>query len=1484
MAPRSGGEANKFGHRYEGIWTVRQLLEILYGRAESLTVESTGEEGEGVEFVLMKTPALVEVHQVKRQHGGANSWTIRALAGEGVLEAAERHVRAGREFHFVSVIPSRGLDELSDKARRSDDLEHFVDGQLTNKDLRAEFDLLGSEIWGSPADAWSTLRGIYARWPDERDVRDFNAALTGALLEGASGRLAALALGDLVERNLALTLDSAVVGAKLGDYELKMRSTSRTTELAEKIASLTAAWAAGTGAEMLKPAIERPQAAEIVAALQEGERELLVSGNAGDGKSGILHQVLGTLTGEGWSVLAFRLDRVDPFLSPVELGERLDLGRSPLAALAATADGRPALLLVDQLDAVSLASGRMPGSFGAIAEMLREAEAFPNISVLLACRRFDVENDRRLGELVKGERGAREFAIDPLGDEEVEGALSNMGVDPADLDQGQMALLRSPLHLVLLAAVASDPDGLTFSSTKGLFDRFWENKSRAVRGRRDPPARFDEVIGVLVDSMNSSQRLVAPIGDLDADDLIADAEVLASEHVLSRDGQRIAFFHESFFDYAFARRWVRRDQSLVAFLLGDDQELFKRAQVRQVLNHLHDEDEDRFVKEAREILLCPDIRFHIKDVVLALLGQLTDPSAEEWQAVREVLGRSVAFEERIWGMLRSIGWFDRLFAEGCLSAWLRSSESELQARAVDLMVTGARRRVGEVTELLGELEGDPSFTRILVWVSRAAPIEQSRELFELLLQAVRDGALEDHIEALWGDVHGLGETEPEWAVELLRAFLAERPGALRLGADGRIVDLGPDDRGLLELVEAASQGAPRRFAEELVDYLLAAMAASEVGEGPPIDDRHFGYRIWNVTRGHLDDALLHGMRDALVTSVAADPEGLRETLGKLEGDPHEAAQWLLYEALAAAPAHYAGWAGEILLQGDHRLIAGYSSSPVWSTRLLLEAVGPELSAAPLGELEAMILAFKPSYEQRGYGLSEFTLLSALPGSRLSPTGRRRLGELQRKFERDDPPPPTGITGGTVTSPIPVEAAARMNDEQWLGAIARYSTGERGGGLGLKGDAQELARVLGVETMRDPERFGALLLRFDRATHPAYANAVLRSLGDEEARADATVAFAAMRHVDALGRSENDREMTAALVAHLDTEIPEDILAMILRRALHSPDPEAERWLEVGSDGEPAWGGDPEFFGINTVRGNAARALGDLLIRDADGGRSAYLAPHLAELAQDPSVAVRSCVAQLLAAALRFERPAALAAFELLVEADDRLLATQWVEQLMVYIGRGEATAIVAVIERMLESEFDRVRGAAGRLATFAGLELGVEGILDRARHSGQPQVREGVARVCTQLLAHTTDAQAAGAALRGLFDDPEEEVRSAAATVAMELRDTNLVPHRALLLALVASPAFDPALSQLLITLERATDVEELALATAERFLESQGEAMGNIETAAAGDAREVAELAVRTYVQSSDTAVRSRALDVIDAMLMGQAYGIETLLIESER
>src|SRR5207302_8790375 len=128
---------------------------------------------------------------------------------------------AGRQFHFVSTVPAPDLNELGDRARRSDDLKAFIDGQLDGKRLQSQFNLL-ADLWGSAERAWRILRSTYVAWPDEREVRASNAALAGLLLTGAAPLATVAALSDLITQNLAVTLDEPMLLERLRSEERRV--------------------------------------------------------------------------------------------------------------------------------------------------------------------------------------------------------------------------------------------------------------------------------------------------------------------------------------------------------------------------------------------------------------------------------------------------------------------------------------------------------------------------------------------------------------------------------------------------------------------------------------------------------------------------------------------------------------------------------------------------------------------------------------------------------------------------------------------------------------------------------------------------------------------------------------------------------------------------------------------------------------------------------------------------------------------------------------------------------------------------------------------------------------------------------------------------------------------------------------------------------------------------------------------------------------
>ena len=597
-------------------------------------IEPLGPSGEGIEFAFSER-SVVEQHQVKRGRTGVGHWTLSALKREGVLDHFRRILEQGGRPRFISAHDAHQLHELADHARDSKDLPEFL--QRVGKQWRARFDAL-REWWGWDEQAcFDALARTDVSSVGDDELDEWNLSIIERHVDGQPAQALA-SLAQVLIDNMQVRLDEHRLRALLRErYGLGPRRWADTT-VAEHVRQATSDYRTRLQATRLQHPIERDEALQAVALLRSGEAlGVLAAGEAGAGKSDVLDQVIEIVQAEGWLVLAMRADRLTETPRPDGIGEQLRLPGSPVAVLGTVAADRPSLLVVDQLDAVSLASGRLRGLWEPTWAMIQQARAHPGMRVLVACRQFDLDNDSRLRALT-GENGPlRSVVVPALTTEQIDQALGAMGLSAGQLTTAQRELVQLPLHLKLLEPLATEGGHLDFSTVTSLFEAYWQERHGTVQ-HRDPAVRFNATLKLLSDTMSARRTLSVPIGVLELADLDWSADVLASEQLLVRDGRSFAFFHERFFDFTFARYHLAEGRRVLDLLLGDKQDLFRRAQVRQVLQQERDDHRTAYLADLRDLLKRDEIRFHIRQVVFALLRDLTAPTHDELEVLRPAAG------------------------------------------------------------------------------------------------------------------------------------------------------------------------------------------------------------------------------------------------------------------------------------------------------------------------------------------------------------------------------------------------------------------------------------------------------------------------------------------------------------------------------------------------------------------------------------------------------------------------------------------------------------------------------------------------------------------------------------------------------------------------------------------------------------------------------------------------------------------------------
>ena len=625
--PLPGGATDKFGNRYEGLWTVDCMIRVMDEKVDSIRLEPPGTEGEGVEFWLSKAGDR-EYHQVKRQQSASGRWTLADLESKKVLSNFwEKLKNPTATCVFVSGQAAFQLDELADRARRSASWQEFHDeflkaGQARESSWLKNFRDL-CDVWtgATQEEAFEALKRTHVETISEHTLRTKVESYLAPLVDGEVATVVDV-LAQYALDKIHHELTAHDIWQPLGTQGFRRRQWNKDPHVWAAVDKVNHLYFSRFENEKVAgEIIPRDEANIVIDKLlsSSSKRGVLLTGEAGVGKSGVIGQVVTALRARWIPLIAFRIDRLEPTQSPDALGQQLEgLPGSPANVLAAISQGRECVLIIDQLDAVSEASGRNPWFFECVDKIIKQAQAKPNVHLLLACRKFDLENDSRLRRLAGRDSVLETVTVNRLSHETVKEVCQKLGLDATRLNQKQLDLLSIPLHLNLLAEVAEDEsiDVLDFKTSKDLYDHFWRYKQSVLQQRLDRPIQWTNVIDVLCDYMSSQQKQSLSAPQEVIDDYAKDAEAMASEHILNWQDNRISFFHEGFFDYAFARRFAARGQNLLPFLQSSEQHLFRRAQVRQILLHERDADFDRYLDDLKELLTSLTIRFHLKQVVL----------------------------------------------------------------------------------------------------------------------------------------------------------------------------------------------------------------------------------------------------------------------------------------------------------------------------------------------------------------------------------------------------------------------------------------------------------------------------------------------------------------------------------------------------------------------------------------------------------------------------------------------------------------------------------------------------------------------------------------------------------------------------------------------------------------------------------------------------------------------------------------------------
>jgi hypothetical protein len=244
------------------------------------------------------------------------------------------------------------------------------------------------------------------------------------------------------------------------------------------------------------------------------------------------------------------------------------------------------------------------------------------------------------------------------------------------------------------------------------------------------------------------------------------------------------------------------------------------------------------------------------------------------------------------------------------------------------------------------------------------------------------------------------------------------------------------------------------------------------------------------------------------------------------------------------------------------------------------------------------------------------------------------------------------------------------------------------------------------------------------------------------------------------------------------------------------------------------------------------------------------------------------------ALLNHQPDVAFALAEKLLDGPIDLLDARSTERLLTYCVLRSPARFSGQLARMLEGPGDVAErgGHIWAVADFRGVivEPVPTNIADLSS-----RVRVGAAEVLAENLADSVEL------LVELFDDPEPDVRAAAARSMRSLDEVAPDAVDPLIERFIHSRAFVQSMDDLIHALgELGTRLPASALEACERAVDAGGPELGDIRTARSAMGGDLITIVLRLYRQG-DPQTRARCLDIIDRLTELNVHGIADALSE---
>lgn len=1016
----------------------------------------------------------------------------------------------------------------------------------------------------------------------------------------------------------------------------------------------------------------------------------LLAGEAGIGKTVILKDLYDLLGTTNIPVLALKADKLYP-TNMVDLQQKVSLSL-PVSDFIDQCRQRfdKTVILIDQIDALSQSMSSDRNFLHVFRQLIDQLMYDSNIRIIVSVRIFDLNYDPSL----KVYKHLKAVKVGLLSEQDVYRQLDKIGVSNAVVSPKLLELLRTPNHLNVFTTIFTKSEkSLTgINSLQELYLELWMQKIVHPTITTVDGTQLKHLLYQIAQRMFNEQRIALSQFSFEADQ--KELAYLESERLIRIQDKQIQFFHQSFYDFVFAKSFVEEGQSIIPYILAQKQTILIRAAVKMILNYLRTYDPERYIKELNGLLRSDRILFHIKHLVVSMLAVLDEPTEAEYQLFRRVIVPSKTLSVVFFEHSYNDGWSAMIYELQLLnelihpqtavqpsklkSYWAKLTKTDLKTGTTNeqyyrhVRSQFLRKQLAQGSEDAFDFALKIEDANLIRWLIVTLNRWDSPKAFQLLAKA--PALLEEQNRDFYHIMESVLEYDAAFVLEKVKDIVL-----VDNYFDGtRRNDLYNEKRFLRALAD--------KMPKELVGPLLANLHA--VLDNPRYAELGFNgdFKYKNVSLGEeLDEEfsdgheLLYKMLALSLRYLAVNaPEQFRAVEVQLQVKTDDSYLRLLIFAYSGDPQRYTAEVIEMLKHLTVHNKFREHDKLSHDFRALLEQIFSYFNQQQrdttiqlirnLRVPEELFIHRRPDIEKPyaiAWGVNKYFLMKSLPQSYLRADSSlwREFLALERKFsDRGNTLSPDRPIARPVGRPLSPEAYQKMRAKNWIKSFRKYDN-DISRFNDFIGGMREHSWAFNEFAKIDPEEAFNILtqISLDPGIQPDYKICGLYGLTFTDMAIDRILPFVKLFIKDKSYQVNSTLFLSVVKHIFIHDCYDDDLITFVVNEAVNAEVP--DRWQKDTTKSETSIDG-LVTRGINSAIGKAA----DCLMFIHDSQKEAVIFEAVSKLLKNGAAPVRAVLYWRFAHLMRVDDSKVFNLFTASIaeENDPKVLASSlWTLQYMV---------------------------------------------------------------------------------------------------------------------------------------------------------------------------------------------------------------------------